>query len=198
MHTNSTWNAGRDSKQSRDLSQWSHTIKQRGIMSKAQPSITPLLDSRSMKGTLQGCALGTSDTGGKDGLMSAGKWANPADTQTLIYSYREECKWHIKGKKNSHLDMFAVRISCPRIWYSSWETDPWGQGFPKNVMDRAWCWWKWKEELGFMLLLCVQEYPISAFRWAGRGERWKHQHQICLWLHHRSCRRALQRRVAAG
>lgn len=93
-----------------------------------------------------------SEKRGKDGLVSAGKWANPTAMQTLIFSYREEYKWHTRGKKNSHLDMFAwsrgwaVRISCPRIWHSSCKTDLWGQGFPKDVMDRAWCWWRRRRE----------------------------------------------------
>lgn len=58
-------------------------------MSKLSPQ-AQRLDEGCMKGTLQGCAKGTSDKGGKDGLVSAGKWANPAALQTLIFSYREE------------------------------------------------------------------------------------------------------------
>lgn len=102
VHAKSTWNDGRDSHQRWCPSQWSHTTKQRLIMSKAQPSRAALNLREQETHTKRVCQRDLSQRW--DGmLVSLGKWANPAALWALISLYGEDHKQHIEGKESSQI-----------------------------------------------------------------------------------------------
>lgn len=95
-----------------------------------------------------------------------------------------------------------MRISCPRIWHGSWETDLQGHGSLSGGTDGARCWQRKRRENWALCSSFVSKNTLH-FSHQVSGDTIYAESTSggvvcnCSALF-RSCRRALQRRAGAG